>query len=179
VFARGRGLLVLLQHEQRQTITQRIDPKLIMANSILQLSSMELTQSIENELLENPALVILEDISCSGDCVDPVLCPFCAARRASDFESDQQLDTLDMGDQDAERDSIVGNPFREQEDDYDLVGNLEAEITLQEHLRGLLRAAVPAEDYVIGEYLINCLNERGWLAEKPENIAIEMDVPAS
>ena len=45
---------MLFEQGLRQTLSQKIDPKLIMANSILQLSSLELQQVIEQELAENP-----------------------------------------------------------------------------------------------------------------------------
>ena len=52
-------------------------------------------------------------------------------------------------------------------------------MTLQEHLRGLLRTAVSPEDYWIGEYIINSLNDKGWLDGTPEAIARELGVPTS
>lgn len=165
-----------IQQDQRQVITQRIDPRLIMANSILQLTSIELVQSIEDELLENPALETIEDQPCAGDCIDPATCPYCSARRAKEREAEQQAEALDSGDHETEYESFFGVMPSETDDDYDPVGNLEAEMTLQEHLRGLLRAAVPAEDYWIGEYLINSLDDNGWLGESVETIALELCV---
>jgi len=167
---------VQIQHDQRQVITQRIDPRLIMANSILQLTTMELMQTVENELFENPALDTIEDQPCNGDCIDPAACPYCSARRAKEQETERQAETLDSGDHEAEYDSFFGTPPLETDEDYDPVGNLEAEMTLQEHLRGLLRAAVPSEDYWIGEYLINNLDDNGWLGDTVENIAEELGV---
>ena len=170
---------MLLQNEQRQFITQRIDPKIIMANTILQLSSMELNQSIENELLENPALDILEDTSCAGDCVDPATCSFCPLRKIKEAQAENETESLDSGDHESEYESAFGLNFGEIEEDFDPVGNLESEVTLHDHLKGLLRTAVPPEDYWIGEYLINSLNERGWLGESLEIIAMELDIPVS
>src|SRR5579871_3132141 len=168
---------MLLQNEQRQVTTQRIDPKIIMANSILQLSSMELNQSIETELMENPALVILEDTTCAGDCIDPSTCPFCPLKKKAESETAQHFDALDSGDQELEYEPLFGGQAVERDEEYDVLGNLEAEMTLQEHLSGLLRSAVPAEDFWIGEYLIYCLDERGWLGDTPENIAQELNAP--
>jgi RNA polymerase sigma-54 factor len=167
---------VLLQQEQRQVIAQRIDPKIIMANTILQLTSVELTQTIENELYDNPALDTLEEPTCEGNCIDPASCPYCMARKAREAQAEAQMESLDSGDHEIEYESLFGGPSFENEEDYDPVGNLEAEMTLQEHLRGLLRAAVPTEDYWIGEYLINNLDDRGWLDDSLENIAQELGV---
>jgi RNA polymerase sigma-54 factor len=147
-----------------------------MANSILQLTSMELLQSVENELLENPALETLDDQTCSGDCPDPASCPFCSQRKAAAVEADPRTESLDSGDYETEYDSYSASPLYDIDEDYDPVGNLEAEITLQEHLRGLLRTAVSAEDYWIGEYIINTLDDKGWLSDSPANIARELGI---
>lgn len=169
------SIKVLLQQEQRQVISQRIDPKIILANSILQLSTMELVQSIESELLENPALDTVEDSACAGDCIDPSTCPYCCARKNNERTDDQQAESLDSGDREAEYEGLFDSASSDAEDEYDPVGNLEAELTLQEHLRNLLRAAVPAEQYWIGEYLIDCLDDRGWLEGETEIIALDGD----
>ena len=169
---------MLLQNDQRQVITQRIDPKIIMANSILQLTSMELIQSVEGELLENPALDTMDDTPCAGDCIDPANCPYCSARRLRDAEADPRSETPDSGEQETEFE-LFGFQTAEAEEEYDFVANLEAELTFQEHLRGLMRNLVPAEEYWIAEYLINNLNGRGWLDGDPVEMALEMGVPAS
>ena len=159
---------MLLQHEQRQTITQRIDPRLIVANSILQLSSIELLQLIENELLENPALE-MADGGCTGDCADAGSCPQCASRLAREVEG-----TVSGR---ASGENTYDTPFNAEagdDDEFDQMGNIEAEITLQEHLRCLYRAAVPEDQYAIGEYLINSLDGRGWLDGDLATIAAEV-----
>lgn len=173
----GKKLKVLLQQEQRQVIAQRIDPKIIMANTILQLTSMELTQTVENELIDNPALDTMEEPTCEGNCIDPSSCPYCMSRKAREAEHEAQMESIDSGDHEIEYEAAFGGMSFESEEDYDPVGNLEAEMTLQEHLRGLLRAAVPTEDYWVGEYIINNLDDRGWLDDTIENIAMELDVP--
>ena len=84
---------MLLHQDQRQVISQRIDPKLIMANTILQQTTMELAQHIEAELLENPALDVLEEESpCEGRCLDPMTCPYCSQRLAATYLADTSID---------------------------------------------------------------------------------------
>lgn len=168
---------MFLQPEQRQVISQRIDPKIIMANNILQLSAMELNQTIENELVDNPALETVEEFVCEGNCLDPSTCPYCMNRLAKTADPEPRLDGLDTADQEADYEPFFGYLTPDPEEDFDPVSNLEAEMTLQEHLRGLLRAAVSAEDYWIGEYIINSLTESGWLDGTPEGIAQELGVP--
>ncbi len=164
---------MLLHQEQRQLTTQRIDPKLIMANTILQQSSLELVQHIETELLENPALDVMEEIGCSGDCIDPHSCPNCSQRLAASYRGASDLSPIDT-DVDT---YIEGGP--EIDDDFDPVGNIEAELTLQDHLCALLRAAVSEDDYPIGEYLIHNLDDNGLLDATPEQMAMEIGVAVS
>jgi len=163
---------VLIRQDQRQTVTQRIDPKLIMANAILQQTSLELAQHIEAELLENPALDIVEEVpACNGDCLDPANCPCCSQRLALASREKEGPEPLDL-----EPDLYVETVY-EADDDYDPLGNVEAELTLQEHLRNQLRASLPDEDYWIGDYLISSLNESGRLAAPVEDIAAELGIP--
>ncbi len=164
-----------IQQEQRHVLTQRIDPKLIVANSILQLSNQELVQSIESELLENPALETQEEAGCDGGCIDANVCPYCSAR--ANARLDEEQETLDSGEYHAEHteaDSLTGF---DSEEDFDFAGSLEAETTLREHLVSLLHTAVEPVDYEVGEYLINSLDERGWLTESTFVVACELNVP--
>lgn len=166
-------MAVLVRQEQRQTLTQRIDPKLIMANAILQQSSMELLESIEAELLQNPALDVLEhEPVCNGNCRNPDLCPVCSQRTKSVLD-DTPVDVLWT---DAE---AFFSPQGYAETEFDLVANLEAEVTLQEHLTSLLRAALTDEEFRIGEYIVNSLNSYGWLDVTPEEIARDLRVEVS
>ncbi len=170
---------MLMHQEQKQALSQRIDPKIIMANTILQLNSMELHHTIEDELLDNPALEAIEDSPCDGHCLDPQNCPYCAARlkkREDAEEEEASHDSYDSGDPETDYDPYFGAFPLEQEEEYDPLGNLEAEMTLQEHLRGLLRAGIESADYWIGEYIIHTLDDKGWLGEPIENIALELGV---
>jgi RNA polymerase sigma-54 factor len=162
---------VLLKQEQRQTLSQRIDPKLIMANAILQQSSLELVQQIEAELLENPALDVIEEIGCAGDCVDPLACPHCSQRILP-----QRPEIEDLSPIEPEPESVLFDGGPDPDLEADLVGNIEAELTLQDHLCNQLRAAVDESDYEVGEYIIQNLDEGGFLDSTTLQMAIDLDV---
>ncbi|MBC7529202.1 MAG: RNA polymerase factor sigma-54 [Chthonomonadaceae bacterium] len=168
---------VLMYQEQKQSANQRIDPKIIMANNILQLNSIELHHTIEDELLDNPALEAVEEGHCDGKCVDAHNCPYCSARLKQREESDDTPhDLYDSGDPETDYEPYFGAFSLEPDEEYDPLGNLEAELTLAEHLRGLLRAGIDASDYWIGEYIIHTLDDKGWLGETVEATALELDV---
>lgn len=164
----------MLIQDQRPVLSQRIDPKLIVANTILQLSSLELVQSIESEIVMNPALETLEESGCDGNCIDPVNCPFCSTHLQ--VREREEAESLDSGEGDSELEGLSYFDI-EPNEDYDLFGNLEAETTLQQHLSGLLRATVPDTDFILGEYLINSLDERGWLPDDISLIACDLNLP--
>ncbi len=167
---------MILHHEQRQSTVQKIDPKIILANTILQLSAVELSQSIEAELMENPALDVLDESSCSGDCIDPGSCPYCSQRMTRSDSPRQDSDSQDSGEMESDSDSSYQTRNSAQDEDVDPVGNIGAELSLREHLLGLMRASLPREDFQIGTYIISNLNERGWLGDSIESIALDLNV---
>src|SRR6202140_502827 len=59
--------------------TQRVSPRLVAANYILELSSQELQQQISTELSENPALELVEAPTCRvcGSELQGSICPRC------------------------------------------------------------------------------------------------------
>ena len=67
----------MLIQDQVQTQQQKIDPKVIQANNILQLSGVELQQAVEQELAENPALEQEDEEPCTGCELAPFLCKDC------------------------------------------------------------------------------------------------------
>lgn len=165
---------MLLQQDQHQALTQRIDPKIILANTILQMNTVELIQSIENELTENPALETIDEAGCPGNCIDPALCVHCGGTADRQFAS-----TFPTSNTFLDADDYAVPDLYQPDDDYDPVGNLEAEMTLAEHLCAQLRATLSTNDYPIGEYLISSLDDNGWLSECPRAIAEELGAQES
>ena len=104
-----------------------------------------------------------EENFCEGNCNDASLCPHCIARHNAARDEEPQVESIDSGDHESEFEPLYGFMAGDGDEEYDPIGNLEAEMTLQEHLRSLLRSAVPTEDFFIGEYIINSLNDKGWL----------------
>ncbi|HEX2999023.1 MAG TPA: RNA polymerase factor sigma-54 [Armatimonadota bacterium] len=144
------------QYEQR--LVQKIDPRMIMANSMLQLSAMELTQLIEQELSDNPALEVEEEILCPR-CSAPIegyRCANCGFSLRSEHQDEvPELLSHEYGN---------GGSF-DEDDEYDPFARVEAITTLQDHLRLQLRANASYEDYRIGECIISFVNDDGYLEE--------------
>ncbi|MCX8052399.1 MAG: RNA polymerase factor sigma-54 [Armatimonadetes bacterium] len=158
---------LLIEQGLKQTLTQKIDPKLIMASNILQLTSLELQQAIEQELAENPALEIPEDDPCQN-CDQPrTLCIDCPFRKQTVTADDVDISVYELE-----------QPFdfaSDDEEEFDFIANISSEITLRDHLVSQMRAAVPSEQWVIGEYIISNINDSGYLEGSVEEFALELN----
>lgn len=159
----------MLIQDQIQIQRQRIDPKLIQANAMLQLSGVELQQSIEHEMLENPALEMEDDNPCSGCELSPFGCKSC---RYSEAQEDERSSVVEH---DLQESDFSLNFVAEFDDDDDPIARISAEVTLQDHLRQQLRGAASEKMYEIGDYLINYINESGYLTCNCEELPLELD----
>ncbi len=140
----------------RQTLSQKIDPKLIMANNILQLSALELQQVIEQELAENPALEVPEDDPCDN-CEQPkTFCIDCPFNKQTPPDEDFDLSVYEL------------------EQPVDFAGNLRAEVTIGEHLLQVLTSLLPSEQQDIAEYIISNINDSGYLEGSIEEFAHDL-----
>lgn len=138
-----------------------------MANSILQLTSLELQQVVEQELAENPALEEPEDDPCEN-CDQPktlcIDCPFHKQTVSTDetdlsiYELDQPIDFA------ADADETEG----------DFIASIRAEITLHDHLNTLLRAALSSNHWPVGEYIISNINDSGYMEGSTTEFAYEL-----
>jgi len=143
---------MLQRQSQSQRLQQRADPQLLQTNRILQMSSLELRQYVQEELSENPALEAAEGGDCGG-CDDPASrcasCPLAGVSRllASPAEASASL-TLP---------SAV-------EPEVDPFARMEATQSLQEYLLQQLRTQTEgAQDWRIGCYLVANIDEDGYL----------------
>ena len=178
---------------QRQAQVQRLAPHLIQANTLLQCSTLELQQLVEQEQQENPALdCVEEDFTLESGCR---LCPGrqigscanCPFSREGHPMSTSCEDDGDTGLSQAESQAMLagsGNDTAEDErqiaqsdsefgqtngdegsgGDYDPLLLVHSQTTLADQLLLHLRAsAESSQEKLISEYLVDSLDERGWL----------------
>jgi len=175
-----------------------LTPQLQQSIRLLQLSTLELHQEIEQMLEQNPFLEPEDDFSpietaasleferqrnehnSSEDAG--------AERESSPTEADTSgIDTAEMGtterddwENGTERDDFDGiseSPARQSQgdDELDPLERNSLSITLQEHLRQqLLGTRLSAEDMAAVDMLIESLNEDGYLADTLEDIAASL-----
>lgn len=125
-----------------------------MANNILQLTAIELQQSIEQELAENPALEAPEDDPCEGCDVPKSLCIDCQ------FRKQMAADDVDISIHELEAPAEYSG---EVDEENDFIGSIVADVTLQDHLRALFGSVAPEELYEVGDYLISNIDDSGYL----------------
>jgi RNA polymerase sigma-54 factor len=143
----------------------KVTPKQIAANYILQLSSLELQDVINQELEENPALE-QEEVQVCPLCGNPQpgrICLTCfGTGRPGGTVPDQESEPLE-GTNLTARD--------EDEDEFDPIVRAEAEQTLAEWLSWNVRVMLPTRLHAVVEYLIGNLNDNGYLEVTVEDAA--------
>jgi len=158
---------------QEQTQKLMMTPELRLAIKILQFSTVELTEYIENELVENPLLEVGE----STDNID-------TAENEADVENDSvdEMEKVDIDwDQYFDDSPNYRNEFnvshgREEAPRYD---NFIAEVpTLPEYLMfQLALTRLSDEAKAVGEFYIGNIDENGYLHCSPEEAAIKCSIP--
>lgn len=133
-------------------LTQKLimTPELCQAIAILQLSSLDLCQLVEQELQENPVLEMEEPIS----------------------ETEDTAEWLDYFQDDVRRDGIQEAAPGPHEN----VGIVT--LSLHEHLEFQLNFTVlDKQSEAIGKYLIGCINDNGYFVSTLEEVAEQLKQP--
>lgn len=147
-------------------------PQLCQAIAVLQLSSQELVELVEKEVLENPVLEIedTEEPEHAGDATpEPA-----AAEPAETTKLDEYLEW------DAYfNDGVYRGETAAAEDNRPLGGLASVSGSLQEHLELQLHVAASDElTEIIGRYLIGCLDDNGYLTISVAEAAAALQVTA-
>ncbi len=132
----------------------RVDPKIVLSSRILQLSQQELDQAIETELSDNPALERLHEDqeAISDETILRAVAPHELRHSSDDYEYQRSSSN---------------------DDEYTNWIDLASSTTsLWEHLRAQLIPSVPRHLECLAEYVIECINEKGYLTTPVEEIAL-------
>lgn len=143
----GMNMGMGLDLEQQQSA--RLTPALIALNNMLVLSQADLHQLLAQELDENPALDALE--------ADEAVCPTCGQRLF------RQICLICSNNELRDYGSATGETTGGSGDEFDPLLLVAAPLRLQEALHRDLRASLPSSDHPIADYLVGCLDERGFL----------------
>ena len=143
------------QHQRVDTSTTiRVDPRVVLSSQLLQLSQAELEQAIETELNENPALERLHDEvdPISEESILKAVAPHELRPSSEDFEFHRSIPNDD--------------------DAVDWVDLAASQTTLHEHLRAQVLPSLHAKFRPLGEYLVECVNDKGYVTVELEEVAL-------
>ncbi len=144
-------------------------PQLRQAIAILQLSSLELTAMVEQELLENPVLEAEEKPA-----AEPV-----------EEETDEKIrEYFDWADYFDDGTDAGYTPRGDSEDKPSFTTFVSAVSTLHEHLEFQLHLTLLDEAArAVGQYLVGCIDENGYLCgtldEAANNLGVSEDTAAT
>lgn len=152
-----------LTAQQTVNLRTQLTPQLAQTMRLLQLSTAELAALITSELATNPALEVTTISHCitCGRRLRTLACPICD-RRSSSAD-----------------DPIVYLAARStREPDQTFNDNLEprATETLADYVRRQIMPALAPHDQPLADYLLDNLDEHGFLIETPENCAEILNV---
>ncbi len=155
-------------------LQQKVTPKQIAANYILQLSSMELQDVVNDELEQNPALDLDEQHTCPlcGAELTGRVCLRCFGNGTRGQQATYMQDN----------DPLEGTNLMQRDDDddeFDPIARAESEQTLAEHVSWQMRVLLPRRLHAVAEHIIGNLNELGYLEVPLEEIAAATEVSAA
>ena len=155
VVSQVKNLRQGLGHTQRVETgtTLRVDPRVVLASYLLQLNQAELDQALETELNENPALERLQDEQepIQEETILKTVAPHELRPSSDDFEFHRSLP------QDEVSDWL----------DFAATGT-----SLWDHLRAQLIPVLPQSLHLVGEYMIECVDEKGYMTTPVEEVAL-------
>jgi RNA polymerase sigma-54 factor len=132
----------------------RIDPRIVLGSHLLRLTQVDLVQAIDAELAENPALEQLqEDVEpIANDDILKSLAPSQLKLQSEDYE--------------------FSRSSSEDENYSDWVDFTPSKPSLRDHLIVQVLPMLPDHLADLGNYLVDSLNEKGYLEEPDEEIAL-------
>ncbi|HVB21123.1 MAG TPA: RNA polymerase factor sigma-54 [Ktedonobacteraceae bacterium] len=144
--------------------------QLIAANSILQLSAIDLEQAIVQELDENPALEMVEQLICRtcSAVLHAGYCPHCNEHHEQAFTASEVASSSS--------DSTAAGSAWDAQEDIDPLSFVQAPLTLAEQLLTHLQLALDTADHTIALYVVDSLDEHGYLATPIEELADALEV---
>lgn len=165
-----------LNIEQTQKLI--MTPELRQAITVLQLSSLELSTYIQQQLQENPLLELGDELGESAEQGEETG----ETDEPEDIEEPKQELDLDWEEyfQDSSDLGVPRTEKREKYEEYSYENFLSKAPTLAEHMMmQLILSTLKGYERVIGEYLIGNMDHYGYLQCSVEEVALQLQFPQS
>jgi RNA polymerase sigma-54 factor len=167
---------VRIAHEIKLEQTQKlvITPELQQAITLLQLSALELSQYLEEELMINPVLEVSEG---EGEEIDPKEAEAEKEKeKEKEKDKEKEIDWDEYFQEQMDSDRPYVKRAEEETSNYEnYVANTQS---LQEHLLlelGLI--ALSPQEYLVGEFIIGNIDENGYLKGNLQEFSRLLGVP--
>jgi RNA polymerase sigma-54 factor len=164
----------MIQMSQRLALQQKQSPQQVLLSTLLQLPVLRLEQRIKQELEMNPLLEIETDVTEEME-------------QEETAETEQEEAELDETEKELGEEEIDWDTILNDEDNYEIKQPREhpeeeinrpdpAPVTLMDHLLEQLHLALLTEEETeIGEYILWCFNDDGYLSVDIETIAENLE----
>lgn len=164
----------MIQMSQRLALQQKQSPQQVLLSTLLQLPVLRLEQRIKQELEMNPLLEIETDVTEEME-------------QEETAETEQEEAELDETEKELGEEEIDWDTILNDEDNYEIKQPREhpeeeinrpdpAPVTLMDHLLEQLHLALLTEEETeIGEYILWCFDDDGYLSVDIETIAENLE----
>ena len=158
---------------------QTLNPKMIAFYELLQQPGVELEQAIESELQDNPALEVSAERLCPacGANMMAAVCRECGYKITKDDEDAADLAREKILDLAIEASPMEKPVYNGEDDGFDVMARLTATETLAEHLKWQWGMTASSENRALGDQLIGCINDDGYLDTDLETLSEGLDIP--
>lgn len=150
-----------IAQKQQQTIT--MSPEHIMGKSMLKMPLQELVQFINAQASENPALILDDGPNCPscGSTLIDNACPVCGSKAIVSIDEFADYDEW-----------LPKRPYMQPNDDYcEVYAGVAAPQSLTDYLKMQANVILKEDDIQVAEYIIDLLDEDGYLNEPLIDIA--------
>ncbi|MBA2677578.1 MAG: hypothetical protein H0U76_04170, partial [Ktedonobacteraceae bacterium] len=146
-----------------------VNPRLIIANHIIQLTALEIEQAIVQELDTNPALEMVERMVCPL-CNGPLQAGYCRQCNRTGAEEEESHSFIGYS---------LSEAAKHGDEPFDPLAAVPAPLSLPEQLFAQLRLFVDKKDHEIAFHLVGNLDEHGYLAISIEELVQSLHVDAT
>ncbi|MDQ3412390.1 MAG: RNA polymerase sigma-54 factor, partial [Chloroflexota bacterium] len=152
-------------YDLNQEMRTWVSPSLIEANYILSLSRMDLQAVIAAEMDANPALEMDDRPACPlcGNVLDGTFCPTCLVSQRTEPVTESYEDFPET--------MVNALNGREDSDEFDPMSLIAHEEDIRAVILTDARTQLDPRDYPIAEYLVDGLDERGFLTTDLDDLA--------
>lgn len=161
--------------EYSQELRPWVSPSLIEANYILSLSQQQLQQVIAAEMEANPALEMDDRQTCPicNSMLDGNFCPTCLTHQ----ETTQTTETLESYD-DFTSEPVTQVASRDDTGDFDPMALIASDEPVDAQILADARTILDEFEHPVAEYIVESLDERGFLTMSIDEIAKALGRPA-